>query len=52
MIATAIRDIPNAKKIRDDIIVYGMNTEEHDKAIHKVLNRPKEFNLTLKKAKC
>ena len=50
VIATAISDIPNAKNISDDVIIYGVNTEEHDKTLHAVLTRFKE--LTLKKEKC
>ena len=35
-----------------DVIIYGVNTEEHDKTLHAVLTRFKELNLTLKKEKC
>ena len=52
VIATAISVIPNAKNISDDVIIYGVNTEEHDKTLHAVLTRFKELNLTLKKEKC
>jgi len=52
VIATAISDIPNVKKISDDVIIYGVNTGEHDKTLHAVLARFKDFNLTLKKEKC
>ncbi|KAK3716437.1 hypothetical protein QZH41_016846, partial [Actinostola sp. cb2023] len=52
VIATAIHDIPNVKNISDDIIIYGVNTEGHDKTLHAVLNRLQELNLTLKKEKC
>ncbi|KAK3731913.1 hypothetical protein QZH41_016958, partial [Actinostola sp. cb2023] len=52
VIATAIRDIPNVKIISDDIIIYDVNTEQHDKTLHAVLNRLQELNLTLKKEKC
>ena len=52
VIATAISDIPNAKNISNDVIIYGVNTEEHDKTLHAVLTRCKELNLTLKKEKC
>ena len=51
VIATAISDIPNVKNISDDVIIYGVNTEEHDKTLHAVLTRFKELNLTLKKEK-
>ena len=52
VIATAISDIPNVKNISDDVIIYGVNTEDHDKTLHAVLTRFKELNLTLKKEKC
>ena len=51
MIATAISDIPNAKNISDDAIIYGVNVEEHDKTLHAVLTRFTELNLTLRKDK-
>ena len=50
VIATAISDIPNVKNISDDVIIYGVNTEEHDKTLHAVLARLKD--LTQKKEKC
>ena len=52
VIATAISDIPNVKNISDDVIIYGVNTEEHDKTLHAVLTRFEDLNLTLKKEKC
>ena len=52
VIATAISDIPNVKNISDDVIIYGVNTEDHDKTLHAVLTRFKELNLTLNKEKC
>ena len=52
VIATAISDIPNVKNISNDVIIYGVNTEEHDKILHAVLTRFKELNLTLEKEKC
>ena len=51
VIATAISGIPNAKNISDDVIIYGVNTKQHDKPLHAVLTRFKELNLTLKKEK-
>ena len=52
VIASAISDIPNVKNISDDVIIYGVNTQEHDKTLHVVLIRFKELNLTLRKDKC
>ena len=52
VIASAISDIPNVKNISDDVIMYGVNVQEHDKAPHAVLTRFQELNLTLPKDKC
>ena len=52
VIATAIGDIQNCKNISDDIIVYGKNTVEHDKALQKLLKRCFELGLTLNRQKC
>ena len=52
VIATAISDITNVKNIGNDLIIYGVNTEEHDKTLHAVLTHFEELNLTLKKEKC
>ena len=52
LIASAISDIPNVKNISDDVIIYGVTVQEHDKALHAVLTRFQELNLTLRKDKC
>lgn len=52
VIASAINDIPNPKNKSDDIIWYGRSHEEHDKALHKLLQRCPDLNLTLNKEKC
>ena len=52
VIASAISDIPNVKNISDDVIIYGVNVQEHDKAPHAVLTRFQKLNLTLRKDKC
>ena len=52
VIAASISDIPNVKNISDDVIIYGVNTEEHVKSLHTVLTCFKDLNLTLKKEKC
>ena len=49
VIASAISDIPNVKNI-SDVIICGVNVQEHDKA--PVLTRFQELNLTLRKDKC
>ena len=48
VIASAISEIPNGKKISDDVIIYGVNRKEH-KTLHAVLTRDKELNLSLRK---
>ena len=52
IIATAISDIPNTKNISDDIIIYGKSVADHDQALHTLLQRCEELNLTLNKHKC
>ena len=46
VIASAISDIPNVKIISDDVIIYGVNVQEHGKALHAVLTRFQELNLS------
>ena len=48
VIASAISDIPDGKKISDDVIIYGVNRKEH-KTLHAVLTRDKKLNLSLRK---
>ena len=48
VIASAISEIPNGKKISDDVIIYGVNRKEH-KTLHAVLTRDKKLNLSLRK---
>ena len=52
VIASAISDIPNVKNISDDVIIYEVNVQEHDKAVHAVLTRFQELNVTLREDKC
>ena len=40
------------QNIADDLIVHGKNNEEHDKNLHRVLQRLQEKNLTLNPKKC
>ncbi len=47
-----IQDIPNCKNISNDIIVFGVDNEEHDIALHKVLKRLEESGFTLNVEKC
>ena len=48
VIASAISDIPDGKKISDDVLIYGVNRKEH-KTLHAVLTRDKKLNLSLRK---
>ena len=52
VIASPNNDIPNVKNISVDVIIYGVNVQEHDKALHAVLTRFQELNLSLRKDKC
>ena len=52
IIQQVIHDIPGCRNISDDIIVFGKNQHEHDKALRAVLQRLREKNLTLNKDKC
>ena len=51
MIASGISDFPDVKNIRDDVIIYGVNVQENDKALHSVLTRFLELKITLHKNK-
>ena len=47
-----IQGIPGTLNISDDTIIHGKGTKRHDEALKAVLNRLREHNLTLNKAKC
>jgi hypothetical protein len=47
-----IRDIPGAKNIADDIIIFGTNQKQHDIALEATLQRLEEKGLTLNREKC
>jgi len=51
VIASAISDTPNVKNVSYDVIIYEVNIQEHDKALHAALARFQELNLTLRKDK-
>ena len=51
-IAEAIAGVPNALNTSDDIMVYGRDQEEHDRALEGVLQALTSRNLTLNKSKC
>ena len=45
-------DIPNCMSQRDDILIGGRNTREHNKTLAAVLTRAKAFGITYNKDKC
>lgn len=51
-IDTLLSDIPKVATYIDDILVGGKTQEEHDEMLHKVLQRLKNANLTVKEEKC
>lgn len=52
IIQQILQDILNCRNNADDIIVFGKDQDEHDKTLRLVLQRLREKNLTLNKAKC
>ena len=51
-IATILADIPGARNLSDDIIVFGKTQEDHDKALRATLARLNEVGARLNKEKC
>ena len=47
IVSQVVSDISGVQNIADDLIVHGKNIEEHDRNLHKVLQRLEEKNLTL-----
>lgn len=45
-------NIPGVINVSDDILVFGINKNEHDKSLNLVLNKLKQEGLTLNKKKC
>lgn len=45
-------DIPNCLNQRDDILIGGVNIADHNKTLETVLQRAKDFGITLNKEKC
>lgn len=52
IIKNVISWISNAKNVSDDILIYGINEIDHDKALDSVLNRLERNGLTVNKNKC
>ena len=51
-IHSVIQDIPNARNISDDIIVFRTTQEQHDKTLEAVFRCLHETGLTINKSKC
>ena len=51
-ISETIQDIPNAKNMSDDVIVWGRTQQEHNTALERVLQRFRDKGLTLNGPKC
>ena len=51
-VAEIIDGIGNAENDQDDIIVFGRDREQHDKALKEVLDKIRESGLKLNKKKC
>ena len=51
-IQTVIADIPGAKNISDDIVVYGKDQGDHDRALDQTLQRLHQSGLTINPQKC
>ena len=49
---TALEGLPGVCNIADDIIVFGINRQEHNKALNDYLQRLSDKNLTLIASKC
>ena len=47
-----ILDIPGCINVSDEIMIYGVNQEAHDKSLTSVMERLKEKGLTLNRNKC
>ena len=46
-IESLISNIPKARNLSDDIIIFGNDVEEHDINLHMVLSRMEEYGLTI-----
>ena len=52
MIDTILQDCPGTTGISDDIVVFGKNTEEHDKNLKSLFEKAREFGLVFNSKKC
>ena len=52
VIGQVLSDIPNARNISDDVLVFGCSQVDHDATLEAVMKRFHEKNLTLNQSKC
>ena len=52
VISQILSDIPNARNISDDVLVFGRSQADHDAALEAVMKRFHEKNLTRNQSKC
>jgi hypothetical protein len=52
LIFNLIKDATSSFNISDDILIFGTSQEMHDQALHEVMKRLNEYNLTINKEKC
>ena len=52
IISQVLSDIPNARNISDDVLMFGHSQADHDAALEAVMKRFHEKNLTLNQSKC
>ena len=52
VISQVLSDIPNARNISNDVLVFGRSQADHDAALEAVMKRFRENNLTLNQSKC
>ena len=52
IIRQVLDGIPGTMNLSDDILIYGATQAAHDKALHSVLQKLRDCNLTLNKTKC
>ena len=51
-VQTVIAGICGARNISDDIIIFGCNEEDHDRALHETLRRIHQAGMTINLGKC
>ena len=51
-ISDMVKDIEKCEAIKDDILIWGKDRQQHDERLRYVLDRIKTFNLKLNPEKC